>query len=72
MLTAGPSCCPAALAYSIAFAFASATALARADASSAPVSLRFSDTPSTVVALPPARAAAWSARPRAAGYSAWR
>ena len=41
-----------------ALTLASATAFSRAVASSLPVSVRFSDTPSTVVALPPARAAA--------------
>src|SRR5215470_17685520 len=57
-LTTGPSDMPSALAYCAALVLASAAALARAAASRELVSFRFSETPSTWVALPPARAAA--------------
>ena len=58
MLTTGPSGWPSAWAYWAAFVLASATARARAVASSPLVSVRFSETPSTVTALPPACTAA--------------
>src|SRR5262249_23042670 len=57
-LTTGPSDPPSAFAYWAALVLASAAARARAAASREPVSLRLSDTPSTSVALPPARTAA--------------
>src|SRR5215472_9380639 len=57
-LTTGPREAPSALAYWAALALASAAALARAAASRELVSFRFSETPSTWVALPPARTAA--------------
>src|SRR5215470_8982430 len=57
-LTTGPSDMPSARAYCAALVLASAAALARAPASRELVSFRFSETPSTRVALPPARAAA--------------
>ena len=66
MLTTGPSGWPSAWAYWTAFALASATARARAVASSPLVSLRLSDMPSTVTALPPACTAAWICSPAAA------
>src|SRR5207247_124256 len=56
-LTTGPSDRPSALAYCAALALASAAALALAVASRELVSFRSSETPSTRVALPPARAA---------------
>ena len=56
-LTTGPSDMPSALAYWAALVLASAAALARAVASRELVSFRFSETPSTWVALPPARTA---------------
>src|SRR5262249_55872704 len=56
-LTTGPADMPSAFAYWAALVLASVTARARAAASRGPVSLRLSDTPSTSVASPPARAA---------------
>src|SRR5690242_3035239 len=56
-LTTGPSDMPRARAYCAALVLASAAALARAAASRELVPFRFSETPSTWVALPPARTA---------------
>src|SRR5262245_20213245 len=56
-LTTGPTDLPSAFAYWAALVLASATALARAAASRELVSLKLSETPSTTVALPPARTA---------------
>jgi len=58
MLITGPSGWPSACAYWAALTLASATARARAVASSRLSSVRFSDTPLTVVPLPPACTAA--------------
>ena len=58
MLITGPSGWPSACAYCLALTLASATARSRAVASSPLSSVRFSETPSTVVALPPACTAA--------------
>ena len=66
MLITGPSGSPSDLAYCVAFTVASATARARAVASSALVSVRLSEMPLTVVALPPACTAASIWAPAAA------